>query len=72
MAPPATLLSAVPVPFEINGDLDVKGQETLLRHLLKDAGVPGVFVADRPTRVTLDESTPAQLETLRTAVQELT
>jgi 4-hydroxy-tetrahydrodipicolinate synthase len=44
MAPPATLLSAVPSPFETNGDLDVKGQVTLLRHL-KDAGVPGVFVA---------------------------
>jgi len=44
MAPPATLLSAVPVPFKTNGDLDPKGQETLLRHL-KEAGVPGVFVA---------------------------
>jgi 4-hydroxy-tetrahydrodipicolinate synthase len=39
-----TLLSAVPVPFEANGDLDVKGQKTLLRHL-KDAGIAGVFIA---------------------------
>ena len=39
-----TLLSAVPVPFEANGDLDVKGQETLLRHL-KDIGIGGVFIA---------------------------
>jgi 4-hydroxy-tetrahydrodipicolinate synthase len=38
------LLSAVPVPFEGNGDLDVNGQETLLRHL-KDAGIEGVFIA---------------------------
>jgi len=44
MTQPATLLSAVPVPFEGNGDLDEKGQETLLRHL-KDVGIPGVFVA---------------------------
>ena len=39
-----TLLSAVPVPFEANGDLDVKGQETLLRHL-KVTGIGGVFIA---------------------------
>ena len=38
------LLSAVPVPFEANGDLDVDGQKTLLRHL-KDAGICGVFIA---------------------------
>jgi 4-hydroxy-tetrahydrodipicolinate synthase len=44
MSAPATLLSAVPVPFEANGDLDVKGQETLLRHL-KDTGIGGVFIA---------------------------
>jgi len=44
MIPPAILLSATPVPFETNGDLDEKGQETLLRHL-KDVGVPGVFVS---------------------------
>jgi 4-hydroxy-tetrahydrodipicolinate synthase len=44
MSQPATLLSAVPVPFENNGDLDEKGQETLLRHL-KGIGVPGVFVS---------------------------
>jgi 4-hydroxy-tetrahydrodipicolinate synthase len=44
MAQPATLHSAVPVPFENNGDLDVQGQETLLRHL-KGIGVPGVFVS---------------------------
>ena len=44
MSQPATLLSAVPVPFETNGDLDIKGQETLLRHL-KDTGIGGVFVA---------------------------
>jgi 4-hydroxy-tetrahydrodipicolinate synthase len=44
MKAPATLLSAVPVPFEANGDLDEKGQETLLRHL-KDIGIPGVFVS---------------------------
>jgi Dihydrodipicolinate synthase/N-acetylneuraminate lyase len=44
MTSPATLLSAAVVPFETNGDLDVKGQETLLRHL-KDTGIPGVFVA---------------------------
>ena len=41
---PTTLLSAVPVPFDANGDLDVKGQETLLRHL-KDTGIGGVFIA---------------------------
>ncbi len=44
MTAPATLLSATPVPFESNGDLDEKGQETLLRHL-KDVGIPGVFVS---------------------------
>src|SRR6476646_4728594 len=44
MNAPATLLAATPVPFETNGDLDEKGQETLLRHL-KDVGIPGVFVA---------------------------
>jgi 4-hydroxy-tetrahydrodipicolinate synthase len=44
MSAPATLLSAVPVPFEANGDLDVKGQETLLRHL-KVTGIGGVFIS---------------------------
>ena len=44
MSQPVTLLSAVPVPFETNGDLDVKGQQTLLRHLA-DTGIRGVFVA---------------------------
>jgi 4-hydroxy-tetrahydrodipicolinate synthase len=44
MSQPVTLLSAVPVPFETNGDLDVKGQQTLLRHLA-DTGIGGVFVA---------------------------
>ena len=44
MSAPTTLLSAVPVPFAANGDLDVKGQETLLRHL-KDTGIGGVFIA---------------------------
>src|SRR6478735_12132915 len=44
MKAPATLLSAVPVPFEAGGDLDEKGQETLLRHL-SDIGIPGVFVS---------------------------
>ena len=44
MSQPTTLLSAVPVPFATNGDLDVKGQETLLRHL-KDTGIGGVFIA---------------------------
>ncbi len=44
MNQPTTLLSAVPVPFEANGDLDVKGQTTLLRHL-KDAGIGGVFIS---------------------------
>jgi len=44
MSQPATLLCAVPVPFENCGDLDVKGQETLLRHL-KGLGVPRVFVS---------------------------
>jgi 4-hydroxy-tetrahydrodipicolinate synthase len=44
MIAPASLLSATPVPFENNGDLDEKGQEALLRHL-KDVGIPGVFVA---------------------------
>jgi 4-hydroxy-tetrahydrodipicolinate synthase len=44
MSTPPTLLSAVPVPFDTNGDLDVKGQETLLRHL-KDTGIGGVFIA---------------------------
>ena len=32
------------MPFEANGDLDVKGQETLLRHL-KDTGIGGVFIS---------------------------
>jgi 4-hydroxy-tetrahydrodipicolinate synthase len=40
----ATLLSAVPVPFAANGDLDVNGQKTLLRHL-KDIGIGGVFIS---------------------------
>ena len=44
MNQPTTLLSAVPVPFEANGDLDVKGQETLLRHL-KVTGIGGVFIS---------------------------
>jgi 4-hydroxy-tetrahydrodipicolinate synthase len=44
MNQPTTLLSAVPVPFTANGDLDVKGQKTLLRHL-KDTGIRGVFIA---------------------------
>ena len=44
MSEPTTLLSAVPVPFDTDGDLDVKGQETLLRHL-KDTGIAGVFIA---------------------------
>jgi 4-hydroxy-tetrahydrodipicolinate synthase len=44
MSAPTTLLSAVPVPFHTNGDLDVDGQKTLLCHL-KDAGIGGVFVA---------------------------
>ena len=44
MTAPTTLVSAVPVPFETNGDLDVDGQKTLLHHL-KDAGIGGVFIA---------------------------
>jgi 4-hydroxy-tetrahydrodipicolinate synthase len=44
MSQPTTLLSAVPVPFDVNGDLDVKGQETLLRHLM-DTGIRGVFIS---------------------------
>jgi 4-hydroxy-tetrahydrodipicolinate synthase len=44
MSTPTKLLSAVPVPFHINGDLDVDGHKTLLRHL-KDVGIGGVFVA---------------------------
>ena len=44
MSAPTTLVSAVPVPFDANGDLDVDGQKTLLRHL-KDAGIGGVFIA---------------------------
>jgi 4-hydroxy-tetrahydrodipicolinate synthase len=44
MTAPALLLSATPVPFETNGDLDETGQETLLRHL-KEVGIPGVFVS---------------------------
>jgi len=44
MNQPTTLLSAVPVPFDADGDLDVEGQKTLLRHL-KDTGIRGVFVA---------------------------
>ena len=44
MTAPTTLVSAVPVPFEANGDLDVNGQKTLLHHL-KDAGIGGVFIA---------------------------
>lgn len=37
------LISAVPVPFDADGDLDEKGLEPLYRFLL-DAGVDGVFV----------------------------
>ena len=44
MTTPTTLVSAVPVPFDASGDLDVNGQKTLLRHL-KDAGIGGVFIA---------------------------
>jgi 4-hydroxy-tetrahydrodipicolinate synthase len=44
MSAPTTLVSAVPVPFHANGDLDVDGQKTLLRHL-KDTGIGGVFIA---------------------------
>jgi 4-hydroxy-tetrahydrodipicolinate synthase len=44
MNQPTTLLSAVPMPFDANGDLDVEGQKTLLRHL-KDTGIRGVFIA---------------------------
>jgi 4-hydroxy-tetrahydrodipicolinate synthase len=44
MSTPTRLVSAVPVPFDANGDLDVDGQKTLLRHLL-DAGIGGVFIA---------------------------
>jgi 4-hydroxy-tetrahydrodipicolinate synthase len=44
MPDPAILLSAVPAPFETDGDLDVKGQQTLLHHL-QDTGIPGVFVS---------------------------
>src|SRR6476659_7030217 len=44
MSTPTSLLSAVPVPLHANGDLDVDGQKTLLRHL-RDAGIGGVFVA---------------------------
>ncbi len=43
MNQPTTLLSAVPVPFDANGDLDGKGQKTLLHHL-KDTGISGVFI----------------------------
>src|SRR6476661_4942049 len=39
-----TLLSAVPVPFQANGDLDAQGQETLLHHL-KHTGIGGVFIS---------------------------
>lgn len=44
MTTPAILLSAVPVPFDANGELDVNGQKTLLCHL-KDTGIGGVFIA---------------------------
>src|SRR6185312_13345050 len=44
MNKPTTLISAVPVPFAANGDLDVEGQTTLLRHL-RDTGIRGVFIA---------------------------
>jgi 4-hydroxy-tetrahydrodipicolinate synthase len=44
MSQPTTLLSAVPVPFDANGDLDIKGQKALLHHL-KDTGIRGVFIA---------------------------
>jgi 4-hydroxy-tetrahydrodipicolinate synthase len=44
MSAPTALVSAVPVPFEANGDLDVNGQKALLHHL-KNAGVGGVFIA---------------------------
>jgi len=44
MSAPTTLLSAVPVPFVANGDLDVKGQQALLHHL-KDTGIGGVFIS---------------------------
>lgn len=40
---------------------------TLLKAGLSLQGLPG-----GPTRVALDQPTPAQLETLRTAVQDLT
>ncbi len=44
MTTPTTLVSAVPVPFDASGDLDVNGQKKLLRHL-KDAGIGRVFIA---------------------------
>ena len=44
MSEPTTLVSAVPVPFAANGDLDVDGQKKLLGHL-KDVGIGGVFIA---------------------------
>jgi 4-hydroxy-tetrahydrodipicolinate synthase len=40
----ATLVSAVPVPFTANGDLDSAGLQPLYR-FLADAGVDGVFTA---------------------------
>jgi 4-hydroxy-tetrahydrodipicolinate synthase len=41
---PTTLLSAVPVPFRADGDLDERGLEPLYRSLAA-AGVDGVFVS---------------------------
>ena len=62
MFQPASLLSAVPVPFDTNGDLDVKGQETLLRHL-KDTGIGGVFIAGTTGEFTaLDDDERCPLE----------
>lgn len=42
--PTATLISAVPVPFTADGDLDSSGLQPLYRHLAA-AGVDGVFTA---------------------------
>ena len=61
MSQPTTLLSAVPVPFDTKGDLDVKGQETLLRHL-KDTGIGGVFIAGTTGEFTaLDDDERAEV-----------
>jgi hypothetical protein len=62
-APTATLISAVPVPFTANGDLDRGGLQPLYRFLEAPSG---------PVRVALDQPSRSQLDTLRSAIGDLT